>query len=423
MELIKIVYNIAKTGDKMRIALVYLNNDKYVSRGPGYIASIILDEGYDLSFFDTAYCTVENVAFKIITGKYDLLLLSASTLFYAQAKELASIVKKSLNIKTLLGGIHATIAQESILEECSDIDCICVGEGERFIIEFLEATNNNKSIVSIPNLGYRDINGVVVVNQIYPPTKLDTLPEFKFDLFPLEAIVQNYPLPGFCYVYSTRGCPYNCSYCCNSVFLDLYKKDYIRKRSVDDTITELLYLKKHYPVKVFYFGDEMLLFDKEYVSELFHQIKAEMDVTIGCMVRVETITPSIVKLFEETNCRYVAMGIECGNEKFRQKFLNRRMTNKQIINAFAMLRSIKGMFLTSFNMRGWPVKNDKQLTIETKKLNRLIKPDIVQTSMFYPFPGTKLHDYCVEHDLIDPQKVKAIEETNQEYFSSSVLRS
>jgi len=82
------------------------------------------------------------------------------------------------------------------------------------------------------------------------------------------------------------------------------------------------------------------------------------------MARVEHISPEIAELLSSTGCKYMGMGIECGNEEFRQNFLNRKMTNAQIENAFSLLMA-KGILLTSFNMIGFPFDYDDMLTEET----------------------------------------------------------
>jgi len=39
-------------------------------------------------------------------------------------------------------------------------------------------------------------------------------------------------------------------------------------------------------------------------------------------------------------------------------------------------------------------------------------------SLFFPFQGTKLYDYCVENDLIDYNKLNTV----TDYFTTSVLK-
>jgi radical SAM superfamily enzyme YgiQ (UPF0313 family) len=111
------------------------------------------------------------------------------------------------------------------------------------------------------------------------------------------------------------------------------------------------------------------------------------------------------------------MGIECGDEYFRRAFLNRNMTNKQIEEAFRLFRE-KNIFTTSFNMIGYPFDNDNELTEATIDLNRNAKPDFVQTSVFYPFPGTELYNRCIENDLIDKTKLTQV----SSYMENSILK-
>lgn len=402
----------------MKVAFVFLNREQIASRGAGHIASSVMAAGHDLKFFDTAYTPMRGIVDSIVSGGYDILLISATTIFYEAAKRLATEIKQTTDLPILLGGVHATIVQGEILEECPNIDYICVGEGEGFIVEFLEAIANDNDVNSMGNLGYRNDSGLVVVNSVRSCTDLSSLPLFRHDIFDPKSIVQPGPLPGICYVYATRGCPYNCSYCCNDCYLKLYHRSYLRTGNIDAIITELTYLKKHYPVQFFFFGDEMILFNEPFVMELFQRIKSEIGLPYGCMARVERITPSIIELFRETGCQYVGMGVECGDENFRRDFLNRHMTNKQIVDAFAALRAIEGMKLTSYNMTGYPVSYDDALTQATKDLNKVIRPDILQMSVFFPFRGTKLYDYCVERDLINVEKVKKVEDI----FSASVIQ-
>ena len=402
---------------KYNIAMVYLNKDHNVGMGAGYIATTIMQQGHDLTFIDMAYNNVTTILSVIQKGNFDFLFLSANTLFYGIARQIATEVKRHKDIKVVLGGIHATIVREAVLRDNAAFDFVCIGEGEGFVKDFLQ-TYNTPEFFNIQNLIYRDPSGEIKTNTVRPCTDLKDLPPLRWDLFQDTSIVNPGPLPGFCYVFSTRGCPYRCTYCCNTLWLDLYKKEYLRRRSIEAVIAELQFLKKHYPVQTFYFADEMILFDMPYVTELMYRVKKEINLPYGCMTRVERVNPEVTKLFKETGCVYVGMGIECGNEKFRREFLNRHMTNEQIIYAYAELRKVPGLKTSSYNMKCYPVSYDDELTKDTLALNDLIEPDFVGMSVFYPFPGTKLYDYCVEHDKIDPAKYNNV----TDYYGKSVLR-
>jgi radical SAM superfamily enzyme YgiQ (UPF0313 family) len=177
------------------------------------------------------------------------------------------------------------------------------------------------------------------------------------------------------------------------------------------------YLKLKFSPKIFYFADEMLVWDKEYSIELFREIKSKIDMPFGFMARVEYINSDIISTAAESGCRHVAMGVECGDEQFRKKVLNRHNTNEQIINAFSLCKNYN-IPTASFNIIGYPCPGDEERTQSTIELNRILQPNYTQFTIFYPFIGTTLYDYCVKHDLIDPEKQRK----SQNLYNDSILR-
>ncbi len=401
----------------LNIGLVCLNACDCVNQGAGYIASTALCAGHNLTFYDTFYEPVKYLPSKLAT--HNVVLLSCSTLIYPDAKWLATRLKqRRRKVTIVLGGIHATVMPHKVLEDCKAIDYVCVGEGEEFILELLRALEVDGQVSHIKNLGYRNRLGNAIVNPPRPATDLHTLPTLRYDLFQRASVVQSHPWPGFCYVYATRGCPYSCYYCNNKSLLDLYGRSYLRSRPVGQVIEEMLTLKRLYQVKFFYFGDEMILFNQEYVAELFNRVKEKVQLPFGCMVRVEHVTPVTMLLLKQTGCRYVAMGVECGNEQFRREYLGRYMTNQQIIDAFQLLKTIPDIKLSSFVMTKFPVPYTESLDEDTQRLVDKLEPDIKQKNTFHPFPGTKMYDYCVKHKLIDWTKYHSVRRLNE----TSVLK-
>jgi len=397
----------------MRVAFVYMNNELGVGRGAGYVASAVTSAGHELSFFDSYFTPIKIIAKKVARGRYDILLISSMTMIFPEALKLINLVKNGANIPVLVGGVHATIMGEQLLLKHPTIDYLCIGEGESMIVEFLRDFGTEK-MFDVENLAYRR-DGKIFSNPIRPPEDLSKLPQFKWDLFQDQAVLQK-PSESI-NLDATRGCPFSCTYCCNKIYLDHYGKSYIRFKPIPRVIEEMKFLNERYHPKFFYFGDEMTLSNPEYAIQLFRAIKRYLDVPFGCMVRAEYITPSIVDELCRNGCQYVGIGVECGDEDFRKEYLNRRMTNEQIEKAFALLKKA-GIFVTSFNMIGYPYRNDEALTKATVELNRRISPDYVQVSIFYPFPGTKLYEYCVERNLIDQAKL----DRTRDYFSESVLK-
>ena len=384
----------------MKVAVVYMNSHNNVGRGVGYIVASIRRAGHDVLFFDTQRISIENAAVSIGNGHFDVLMISSMTMLFPKVLKLIQKVRMiRTSIPVLVGGIHPTIMGALLLEQYKEIDYLCVGEGESMVVEFLEHFGK-ESLFEVRNLVYRR-GDRVIANPLRQAEDLSTLPAFPWEIFARESIIQEDT--GFLNVDATRGCPYNCTYCCNGIYLSHYGGSYMRYKPIDAVLNELRYLKDTYSPQLFFFGDEMILSNIEYARELFHSINREIKIPYGFIARVEHITPEAVQVFADTGCRYIGMGVECGNEEFRKKHLNRHMTNMQIERAFSLVRE-KGIFVTSFNMIGFPFENDDNLSMDTLRLNQRIQPDFALISLFYPFPGTKMYDYCIEKDCIDHGK-------------------
>jgi anaerobic magnesium-protoporphyrin IX monomethyl ester cyclase len=396
----------------MNIAFVNISNHRSVSRGAGYIAGTLLREGFHVRYYDLIYLNTGQVAKKIIHGNFDILLISSMTIAFHNAIELIHIVKKHKNIPVMVGGVHATLVGEDLLKQYDEIDFLCIGEGESMIVDFLKNFKTQNYHLT-KNLVYRK-NSQIISNPLGPAEDLSKLPAFPWNYFRKDSIFNE---DDFIIVASSRGCPYNCSYCSNGRYLDLYGKSYLRFRPVQQVIDEIKYLKNKYSPKGFFFGDEMLLSNNAHARSLLEAFKEQIDSPYGCMIRTEHINNDTVNLLKNSGCVYVGAGIECGNEEFRRKYLNRNMSNEQILHAFSLLRSA-GIRTASFNIIGYPFDNDNELTEETVQFNKILSPGSVQFTIFYPFPGTALYERCISLDMIDQNKVKGL----SDYYSDSILK-
>jgi len=404
----------------MRAALIYFNNDKLISRGVGYVLQCARDAGHDVELLDTVWIGNEGAINQILGGEYGAVLLSATSLYWERAAATARTIKALLpDVPIILGGAHATVCGGDLLRSCAAIDYLCVGEGEGFVVEVLDSIERGRNLTNIRNLVYR-VGRRVVTNPLRPPTPLDSLPRFDYEAWNPGSVIRERGnlFPGFCYVFATRGCPYSCTYCCNSSFLRLYRKGLLRTHCVDTVIAELKHLRDTYPLELAYFGDEMITFDKRFVAELFTAVHKEVGIPYGCMFRADTVDDDLVDLLRRTGCTYVASGVECGNEEFRRRWLNRRDSNTQLKAAFRLLRTIPDIWITTYNMRGFPVSFDNRLTVATRRLNNRLRPNHSQMTWFFPLPGTRLYDYCTERDLIDMSLIGS----SEDYFRRSVIR-
>lgn len=395
------------------IALVYFNVSNAVGRGAGSIGSLLASEQKSFAFYNTLYHPEPLILSHILAGGYTGLMLSVMTLGIDDAIRVANHVRRFSDIPILVGGIGPTAEPLRILQNTGEGVYVCIGEGEGVIRELLPVWGNHKEMRKVRGIAFADA-GKMIKNPTYPLEPLEHLPRFLWEMFPREVVCCD----GASYVSATRGCPYNCTYCANGVYLRTYGgKDYVRCRPVMQVIEEMEDLKQRYQTEFFYFQDEMALANPDYAEELFGKVKEKLDLPFGIMARPEALTEKIVNMLSDFGCQYVGIGVECGDERFRRTYLNRNMSNEKLKEAFRLTKEV-GMFRAAYNMLGFPVENDAELTESTVALLKELAPDYSQFTIFYPFPGTKLHIKCKEQGLIDPERVKE----TRSYYQESCLK-
>ena len=342
----------------------------------------------------------------------DVVAFSTGTHQWQFARKFSTAIKRSTDILTVCGGHHAVIATDEVVAH-PDMDIVCRGEGEFPMLDLLDALRDGKDYTAIPSLVVKH-NGKTYVNEIRNLIEpLDDLPFEDREIFDHLPLMEqtNYQPTLFC----SRGCPFNCSYCCNNALMRIYKDKgkFVRQRSPENVIEELRALVEKYPVKSFYFEDDTFTLYHDWVKDFCARYSKEFDYPFRIYIRIETVNREILTLLKETGCRMVNIGLESGNEDIRRKVMNRKMTNEQIIEVFRMCDEL-GIETYNFNLIGVP--GDTVDTIEdTMNLNRIVKPNHAQVSIFNPYPGTKLSQECIDNGYWDS------DEEHVSFFEGSPL--
>ncbi len=118
-----------------------------------------------------------------------------------------------------VGGYHAILAPEEF-ENVEGVDGICIGEGEYPTLELMQKMEKGEDYTGIPSWWFIK-DGKTIKNPVRPLIEnLDDLPFPDFDLFDyknLESTKTNSAI-----IILSRGCLYNCTYCGNAQFRNIY---------------------------------------------------------------------------------------------------------------------------------------------------------------------------------------------------------
>lgn len=329
--------------------------------------------------------------------KPDMVAISIMSISDESGRKIIGKIKKyNQKIFVFVGGSHPTHYPRFV--QASQADAICVGEGDGAFVDLLNALEKEKSIVKIANVHTKSAKNA--------PRRLvedlDSLPFADRDLIYQNSPLGQMKLKSFM---ATRGCPYSCAYCFNNAYKELYhrKGRILRRRSVESLMEEIERVRAEYPLEMIRFGDDnfvegMTDWFEEFVSQYSRRIK----LPFYCLIRPNVVTSRLAKALKKAGCVSVATSIETGNEKVRREVLSRIVSDKQIINGCRALVD-NGIKTYTNIMVGLP---ETTLEDELKSLKLAFKSrtTCAAFTIFTPFPGTQLHQYCLMKNWIPKTK-------------------
>jgi anaerobic magnesium-protoporphyrin IX monomethyl ester cyclase len=294
---------------------------------------------------------------------------------------------------SIMGGPFPTCFPESFNE--SGMDAYCIGEGELSFDEFLKCVENNEPFDNVPNL--ITINKK---NEIRPLIgDLDTIPFPDRDLVLANSFLKDTPKKTF---YATRGCPYNCYYCCNNTYHSIYHKKgkLFRRFSVDRIIEEIRYVKGKYRTEFIKFGDDLFAIEPdEWLQKFADRYKKEINIPFNCYLRVDRISNDLLVLLKSAGCYSVHLSIDSTSEHVREKVFGRKMIKTDIEKNIRMLSDFGINTWVNFMLAAPESTIGDDL--ETIKFGRRARITYSAYSITDPMRGTKLLTDCIDKGLLD----------------------
>jgi anaerobic magnesium-protoporphyrin IX monomethyl ester cyclase len=382
--------------------------------GTGILSAVLKRAGIETSLIHIIKpnYTDEEFEARLLEERPDLLCYSCTTFAFKLASRLVQVAKRVLpEVPNLVGGLHPTMAPEEVIQT-PGFDMLCRGEGEEAILEVCNHLADGTDYSEVQNLWVRK-GDTIVRNAVRPVNQnLDAYPFPDRELFDYPTL--HHERKGWGTFMMTRGCAYGCTYCANRSLMHLYRgQNYVRFRSIDNLIAEIKEVTARYPfIRNIHFDDDLPFIKKDYTEEFCRQYKKEIGLPFRFNLRPNVTFEEELRKLKDAGCTEAKIGLESGNDYVMNQILARALTVEQVEEAFHTA-SRAGIKTFSFNMVGLPEETPSAV-LDTIKLNARAKPDVMQVSIFFPFPGTPLWDLCNQRGWIP-------KDTPKDFFTDAML--
>jgi len=364
--------------------------------GLGYLAAGLRKKGHEVKIVDATApfkrLSQEDVEKIVIDYSPDFIGITLTIDYIPYTYDYMRSLK-NLKYPIIVGGPHVNPLPEEALENGADI--VVLGEGEITVVELADYfAGNREKLEEIKGLCYRGQNGEVYRTEPRPLIKdLDSIPFPEFDDFPIK----NYTgsddpdsNPIFWSLFSSRGCPFNCIFCCgHNVFGRTY-----RMRSAENIFEEIRQLYGKYGARKFAFQDDEVMIKRERVIKLCELIKSSgMKIKISVRSRIDSLDAELLRICKEGGFNRISFGIESWNDDSLMK-MNKRYKVKDIEKGIEQLVEADYSNVNFNNIVGFPWETREHYERNIKIISNI--PDSIHyfttVSTPIPYPNTELYN-------------------------------
>lgn len=334
-----------------------------------------------------------------VTALTGLQLKFANEFFYEVKKRMPSV-------KTVIGGIHVTSTPDDSINEPL-VDFVVMGDGVNVFNNLVRAIDERSGYDNVKGICYKDNLGIPKVNPTDNFDDLNELGELPLHLVDMERYISLENGRRKLIIFSSRGCPFGCSYCHNS---NEYNKNRWRSASAERTIEFIELLIKKYAIGFFAFQDDNFWAKKRRVVEFVSLIeKKDMDIEWGVygatIVSLKYVTKEIAQKLKKSGLRKILCGIETLSPKI-QNIVRKRIDKEDVYSVDKVMSSVGIKMIYSF-MSGFPTENNEDIKMNINAMFKIKRQsprnDIGNIKPVIYYPGTGLYNWAIHNGFVPPK--------------------
>lgn len=361
--------------------------------GLEYLAAYLERQGHDCTVIQQQCRSKEEILIEILDLSPKMLGISVQTYNLYESLWFARKTKAlNSNIVTVFGGYHVSAPSEfNILQKHKEVDFIVAGEGEETLGELVSCLEDGDDNLQIPGLAYFD-DKVRYKEKRNRITNLDNLPFPKrvsnsLPVYKMSGLM--YPPPsrqtGVGAISATRGCLYNCMFCCSHTIWG----NGIQRRSPVNVADEIAFLIEEHNVNGYFLCDLTFNANKKYAINLCREIeRRDFPAYFYAMCNLRSMDRELAEAMAAAKCSKIGFGVE--------SFINEVRINVKDRGGLDCLRTNQvfddvtsaGILIKAYFIIGFPGETKESLELLKCDIAQL-RADDIRVTFYVPFPGTK----------------------------------
>ncbi len=342
----------------------------------------------------------------------NLVGISVRSSFLGIATKITRGIQQELGAPVLWGGTHATVVPEDSVQIA---DSVCLGEGEEALLELAGRLSRGEAASDVGSVWMREEDRVAK-NEIRPLiADLDSIPfpdyenEGKYLIEDDRISCGDPGLQAFNLdIMTSRGCPYHCTYCSNSILRELCcgKGQVVRRRSAQNVLDEIKTQRERFhDVKRIDFIDEVFSWDKQWVEEFVEAYTRDVGLPFHCMQHPNAVDRDIMRMLRGAGLERVEIGIQAGSERVRKQVFERSVSDAKLIEASRVMTGVGiSPFYDLIVDNPFETSEDKRRGLDL--LLKMSRPFHMHMFSLVYFPKTALTRRALEAKLITEDQVE-----------------
>lgn len=380
-----------------------------------YLAAIAEKEGHQVQLIDGEVEAMNSADIVDEVRKFspDLIGLTAATSFFHLAAEYAALLKKETSARIVVGGPHVTYFREKVFYEC--FDYLIIGQCDATFGKFLNELEKGNRYPDIPGIIFRRNSRIEFTGDNSQVVELDAIPYparhlLKTELYHLGTMKGR---KKYTSIMTARGCPFSCVFCNTSI----YGKG-VRTRSAGNVIAEIKQAMNNFGIEHFYFLDDTLTLDRQYMLNLCAEIERnKLKFSWEGSTRANLLDEELVSSLNRSGLIRISLGLETADAKIRE-IIKKEVSLESYVKANRLLNRY-GIETINSVMLGLPGDTREAIkkTISFVRGARELKHATFGIAI--PYPGTEMYDMALkgQHGL----KLETQDFSKYQRYDSAVM--